>query len=182
VDVTLGSMRLRFIALFGAIFSPSAGLAVLSAAVCVLGFATDPLLPYWIDAERGEVIVLAGFGAGAAVAAGGGPLRALRALLAAVLLAAAIALQFTLIAEIVTYGQRCGTQFNMAVLLAVAVFITWPVQATCVVVVLAVVIYAVSGRIGLRGRAFIVGALLLALGLAVALMPTHTPGHCPDGG
>jgi hypothetical protein len=157
----------------------SIGLAVLSAAVCVLVFTTyDVRLPYWIDAARGDLIVLAGFGSGAAVAAGRGP----RAMLAAVLLAAAMALQFMLVAEITTYGQRCGPQFRMAMVLSESVFITWPVQGTCVVVVLAVVIHAVSGRIGLRGRAFIVGALLLALGLAVALMHMHTPAHCPDGG
>ncbi len=161
----------------------SIGLAVLSAAVCVLVFATyDVRLPYWIDAARGELIVLAGFGAGAAVSAGGGPLPSLRALLAAVLLAAAMDLQYMLITLITTFGQGCGPQFRMAMVIAEALFITWPVQATFGVVVLAVVIYAVSGRIELRERAFIVGALLLALGLAVALMPTHTPAHCPDGG
>jgi hypothetical protein len=165
-------MGVRFIAL-----------AALPTAVCVLGYATyGTRFPFWVDAARGEAIVLAGLGAGAAVVAGGGPYRALRAWLAAVLLAAAMDLQYTLIALITAFGQRCGPEARTAVFIAEAVFITWPVQATCVVVSLVVVIYAVSGRIGLRGRLVVVGALLLALGLAVALMPGHAPVHCPDGG
>ena len=70
----------------------------------------------------------------------------------------------------------------MATVIAEALLITWPLQASCGAGVLAVVIYTVAGRIGLRGRVYIVGALLLALGLAVALIPTQTPAHCPDGG
>ena len=159
----------------------AAGLAILLAGVCILGIATyDVQLPYWFDAARGEVIVLAGLGAGAAAAAGRG---ALRALLAALLLAAALALQFMLIGVITTYGQRCGPLFRLAVVLTESVFINWPAQTTCSVVVLAVVIYAVSGRIGLGGRTIIAGALLLALGLALALMPAdaHSPPQCWDG-
>ena len=99
--VELGSVEVR--TLDECAGSPRAGLVVLSATDCVLVFAThDVQLPYWIDAERGELIFFAGFGAGAAVSAGGGPHRPLRALLAAALLAVAMAVQYMLIALITT--------------------------------------------------------------------------------
>jgi hypothetical protein len=146
----------------------------------VLVFMTyDVRLPFWADSARGELLVLGGFGAGAAVAAG----RGARAVLAAVLLTTAMTLQFMLVGNIATYGQGCGPQFRMAWVLTESVLlIAWPVQVACVVVVSAFLIHALSARIGLRGRIFIIGALLLAFGLAVALMPTHPPAQCLDGG
>jgi hypothetical protein len=132
---------------------PIVGLAALSTAVCVLVFETyDVTLPYWSDAARGE------------------------------LLAAAMALQYILIALITTFHLACGPQFRMAWVLTESLLITWPLQGTCIVVVLAFVIHLVFGRIALRGRVFIVVALLLALGLAVALIPSPIPAHCLDGG
>lgn len=148
------------------------GVAVVVALV-IVSVAFAPVLPFWIDAARLDVLVLAAFGGPAALAAGRGVPRAV---LATLFLSVAISLQVMCAGIWLSQGPQCGSALSDLSLLLLfivpfirSILFNHPAYPVIIVLFSLAFVYAVLSRRTLFVRAAVVVALLLAVAGATAV-------------